>query len=246
MSRTLQVESLIGGYLALLLFTAVQGQGRLRATPLCRHGVIILFTVAVSECTSGFMQLELLKRRAEKISSANLISETSLTDGETRVMPGLNFTCNGNITGLLLAVDLRTVGGSIVQYPQIQVWEPSTIITLPGFYTRGDHQNISLSAGDDFSTDGVLQYNLSPPLSFQSGDLLGVYQPERSKSVVRLFYANDPGTPIGRKKDFFSTDLINIHQDSEIGFFVFNQSVLLSLKTGTFKKIKNPFIYFLI
>ena len=36
--------------------------------------------------------------------------------------------------------------------------------------------------------DGVLQYNLTTPISFQSGDVLGVYQPAKGDSVVRVYY----------------------------------------------------------
>ena len=176
------------------------------------------------------MQLGLLKRRAAKISSINLIAKTLLSE-EARVMPGLNFTCDGNVTSLLLAVDVRTAVNTIIQYPQLQVWEPST--TLPGFYTRGDHQNIRLSAGDDFSPDGVLGYKLNPPISFQNGDVLGVWQPASSSSVVRMFYAKDPGAPVTERREHRSDPIptVLINPLSTVTK-VSNQSVLLSLTTG--------------
>ena len=34
----------------------------------------------------------------------------------------------------------------------------------------------------------MLQYNLTTPISYQSGDVLGVYQPDQSDSVVRVYY----------------------------------------------------------
>ena len=54
-------------------------------------------------------------------------------------------------------------------------------------FTRLASQEIKLNPGD-FSPDGVLQYNLTTPISFQSGDVLGVYQPEESNSVVTVYY----------------------------------------------------------
>ena len=174
------------------------------------------------------MQLSLLKRRAEKISGANLFPKTALTH-QTRVMPGLNFTCSGNITGLILAVDVRTVSNSRNEYPEVQVWERTT---FTGSYTRGDHQNVRLSAGDDFSPDGVLKYKLPTPMSFQSGDLFGVYQPVPSDSVVRLFYANDPEAPVAERRHLhYIEEVITINQDLS-HTKVSNQSVLLSLTTG--------------
>ena len=54
-------------------------------------------------------------------------------------------------------------------------------------FTRLARQEIRLNPGD-FSPDGVLQYNLTTPISFQSGDVLGVYQPVESNSVVTVYY----------------------------------------------------------
>ena len=175
------------------------------------------------------MQLELLKRRAEKISSANFVSGTKLDD-ETRVMPGLNFTCDGNITSLLLGVDVRTVDGSRVEYPEVQVWRQSP--SIDNSYTHEDQQRIQLSAAGDFSPDGVLQYNLTTPISFQSGDVLGVYQPEQADSVVRLFYINDPGVPVAEQRSHIHITTSLIINPSNTITKVSNQSILLSLITG--------------
>ena len=52
-----------------------------------------------------------------------------------------------------------------------------------------------LAAGD-FSPDGVLSYTLPTPLPFQSGDVLGVYQPITHLSVVRLYHFNESNAPV--------------------------------------------------
>ena len=102
--------------------------------------------------------------------------------------------------GLLLVGAVRTDGGRD-KYPEIQIWRNTGDST----YTRQGNQNIKLAAGD-FSSDGVLQYNLTTPISFQSGDVLGVYQPRQQDSVVRVYYdanasttyqaSNNPTSPI--------------------------------------------------
>ena len=84
------------------------------------------------------------------------------------------------MTGLLLVGTLGlTSGMRNQQYPEIQLWRNTDGNT----YTRQASQEIRLAEGD-FSPDGVLQYNLTTPISFQSGDVLGVYQPSTESSVV--------------------------------------------------------------
>ena len=132
-------------------------------------------------CTSGFMELDLLRRRAEKISGGSSSAGGGLDD-EFRLNPSESFSCSGTMTGLLLVGAVRT-GGGREQYPEIQIWRN----TGGNTYTRQASQEIRLAEGD-FSPDGVLQYNLNTSLSFQSGDVLGVYQPKQSVSVVRVYY----------------------------------------------------------
>ena len=52
---------------------------------------------------------------------------------------------------------------------------------------------MQLSAGV-FSPDGVLQYTLTTPMSFESGDRLGVYQPAKDDSIVRVYYRSATAT----------------------------------------------------
>ena len=197
-----------------------------------RCSYVILCTVAVSGCTSGFMQLDLLKKRAEKITSGNVVSGNKL-DHELRVVPGLNFTCNGSITSLLLGVDVRTVDGNRVEYPEVQIWrgEQRTIFGFVTFvYARQSRTNITLTAGNS-SPDGVLQYNLTTPIPFQSGDILGVYQPPESDSVVRLFYVNDSSAPVANFRDNSNAEFFNAISPN-IGSTISNHHVLILPITG--------------
>ena len=117
------------------------------------------------------MQLDVLRRRAEKIP--NVGRSPNLLDDEFRLIPGMNFTCSGKITGLLLGVDVRTVTGNRDQYPVVQIWR-----LIGNSYDRQDGREIRLAAGD-FSPDGVLVYTnwTSSTMLFQSGDVLGVFSP---------------------------------------------------------------------
>ena len=73
------------------------------------------------------------------------------------------------------------------RYPEVQIWRN---VIGSDQYIRQASQEIRLNPGD-FSPDGVLQYTLALPIAFQSGDVLGVYQPPEHESVVRLYYANN-------------------------------------------------------
>ena len=143
---------------------------------------------AVHGCTSGFMELELLKRRAEKIPGGGAGRGTGGgLDNEFRLLLNESFSCSGNLTSLLLVGIVRTVGRD--EYPLIQLWR----YTGSNIYSRIGSEHIRLNPGG-FSPDGVLQYNLTTPISYQSGDVLGVYQPRQQDSVVRVYFDSNTST----------------------------------------------------
>ena len=166
------------------------------------------------------MQLDLLRKRAEKIGVSRMRSPNVLNN-EFRFISGMNFTCNGTLTSLLLGVDVRTVTDSRNQYPEVQTWRKNQTDS-PYNYSMQDRREIRLAAGD-FSPDGVLVYNLAPPMQFQSGDVLGVSQPRGMNSVVRLYYDVSDSAP----------DAIQIRNNNPSSFaIVSNQYILLSPVTG--------------
>ena len=159
------------------------------------------------------MELDLLRIRAENIPSVTCTCINEGLDGEFRLLPGESFSCSGTMTGLLLVGTIMT-DGERDKYPEIQIWRNTGGNTT---YTRQASQEIRLAAGD-FSPDGVLQYNLTTPISYQSGDVLGVYQPLGNASVVIVYrdfnvssitYQDiiDPSSPI----NLIDLSLVNEH-----------------------------------
>ena len=179
---------------------------------------------AVHGCTRGFMELELLKRRVEKIPGGDAGEGTGGgLDNEFRLIPYEGFSCSGNMTGLLLVGAIRTSLGRD-QYPEIQIWSFNS-----GTYTRQASQKIRLTEGD-FSPDGVVQYNLTTPIiSFQSGDVLGVYQPREQDSVVRVYYDSNTSTTYRVENNPTS---ITISNSSFSTAFHDNERILLSPISG--------------
>ena len=149
---------------------------------------MFLYTAAAN-CSSGFMDLQLLKERARKISNNG--GSQNYLDGKFRLVPGMSFTCNGTITRLLLGVDIRSDADGRSKYPVVQVWRPGS----GDRYTRVAMQQIQLATGD-FSPDGVFQYNLTTPIDFLNGDVLGVYQPSEGESIVRLYRHSQSNAPV--------------------------------------------------
>ena len=140
---------------------------------------------AASACTSSFMDMDVLVKRAERITN-NYVESREL-DRELRVVPDWNFNCSGNITGLLLGVDIRT---GETEYPEVQTWRRNG-----NQFTKVDSRTIVLSPGN-FSASGVFQSHLTTPLPVVAGDMIGVYQPNEGSSVVRIYYkTNDPDAP---------------------------------------------------
>ena len=135
------------------------------------------------------MQLDILRKNAELVINDRELIDS--LDTEFRLFPSKNFTCSGSITGVLLGADIRWTSDMKSSYPEIQIWRNDMATDQ---FTRQASQEIRLNPGD-FSPDGVLQYNLTTPISFQSGDVLGVYQPQSEESAVSLYYTRKNTAP---------------------------------------------------
>ena len=140
--------------------------------------------VAADGCTSGFIDLDLLIRRASKIAHGDSNSQNDL-NSELCLVPDMSFSCSGTITGLLLGATTRMDGNQTL-YPEVQLWKKSNSTV----FTKQASQEIRLNPGD-FSPDGVLRYYLNTPILFQRGDVLGVYQPHLSDSIATLYYSSN-------------------------------------------------------
>ena len=87
----------------------------------------------------------------------------------------------------------------------------------------------SILAAGDFSPDGVHRYNPTTPISFQSGDVLGVYQPDRINRLVTLFYSGDTSaTTLRIRFGSNPTSSVSLGSLSQIG----DQQILISPVSG--------------
>ena len=136
------------------------------------------------------MDYSLLVQKASQIEDSK--GEGSLSNkglGVSRsdrlyAMPNLTFLCSGNITGFLLGVDIRIDSG---RNKYLRVGLLNVLSSTQYSKVDGSFRNITLSA-DNFSTSGLIYYELSDPIKYDSNQILGVEQPATDESIVRLYY----------------------------------------------------------
>ena len=178
------------------------------------------------------MQLDVLRKRSENISVGDTAAYTGISK-ETRVMPMQKFSCSGKITSL---IGVKVVAASDHRnlYPELLIF-----VGVQGAFNSfrlKSSSEIRLAAGN-FSTNGVIQYNLTTPIPFQSGNVLGVYQPPEADSVVQLFYVNDSTAPVAYRR----TSIPLTYNVFSIP--VSNQRMLLLPMTGIVIQVMRVLLY---
>ena len=112
-------------------------------------------------------------------------------DGDDRIgrdrlaiIPRLNFTCNGRITGIRARVDFDDFEDR-VNYPFFQVWRPlSTNSTVYNKIGEVQLQSDQVTGSGDFQTANIILTG-NNTIEFQSGDVVGYYHPSNSRYQVR-------------------------------------------------------------
>ena len=119
---------------------------------------------------------------------SRLIYDVSLRAGpRIRLIPEMNFVCNGIITGYTVALRDRTHAGD--QDPIIQVWRKNTS-QFGSYYKTGPGIAIGSAlciGGLTEKSSGVFHCNLNQTrarVSVQAGDILGLYLPARENSDI--------------------------------------------------------------
>ena len=101
---------------------------------------------------------------------------------EQRIFPDINFTCSGNLTKWIVG---GTVGNRIGG--EVQIWRRN--IGSENDYTKVDS---SVLPATNSNNDNVYEHIPDPPLEFQEGDILGVYQRGGGRRM-RVYYQETTG-----------------------------------------------------
>ena len=95
------------------------------------------------------------------------------------IFPSMNFTCNGSIQSLIFGA--RWTDGSNQSFPELQIWR----LRETESYIKVRNASIKVSRKN---TSKLYWYNLTSPLAFEAGDILGYYQPDISTCQLALYF----------------------------------------------------------
>ena len=181
--------------------------------------------LSLSDCTDGFIDQDL--------STALQSGSLTVPYDQQRIIPGISFNCSGAITAWTIGAEWRT-GGSHDFFPHLQIWR-STSCATNTFVLVGDVE--LFVAGERQRGNYVFSGTPDPPLEFEAGDILGIFQPRESRSRVRVYY----DTSAGPTNYYIDTD--NAEQPSMAGFTTTsaddteNSLPLVTIEIGKFKDI---------
>ena len=138
----------------------------------------MLITDTNSTCIGNFLNRSALRQGALKVN----INNVREGDSQQHLFPDITFTCNGSITKWIVG---GTTNNNKSLEPELQIWRN----TGGTSYTKAKFSTLSFSK----HVSNVVKYNLSTPLEFKEGDILGVYQPQINMSALVVYYQECDG-----------------------------------------------------
>ena len=132
------------------------------------------------------------------------IGTTSVTNPGQVIVPQINFSCSGRITGY--AMSLRLINNNTLpgRYPIIQVWHPTSLREYQRVETECPFIFISLSNMNNLYMLLNVSCTGSNRIEFQSGDVIGYLQPNETSYALwsienatgyMSFYDDREGSP---------------------------------------------------
>lgn len=108
---------------------------------------------------------------------------------EQRLIPDIHFTCNGSVIKWIVGGEENDRNHD---HPELQIWRRvGDNMGSTNMYTKVSYSLLTPSKTTEFSH--VYEYTPVPPLDFQEGDILGVYQPDDSDNQLKLYYQENAG-----------------------------------------------------
>ena len=123
-------------------------------------------------CVCGFMSVE----RMRLLLDLDIIGTLRYTERRQQITPDMRFTCDGMITKWIIGADWGTFS---IYYPELQVWRNvgnDTYQLISGTVIESPQEN----------SNRIYEYDSFSPIPVQEGDILGVWIPRTSRSILRL------------------------------------------------------------
>ena len=134
-----------------------------------------------SQCMRGFLEEDVLR------SKAALIGETVSRSQEQVIIPAIKFTCAGSISKWIFIAEQNT-GNGRNRYPEIQIWRPQ--LNSPHIY---DIVASVVISPQETSQDNVYTHTITSPISYQAGDVLGLYHPPANTCAYKILSVHHGG-----------------------------------------------------
>ena len=115
------------------------------------------------------------------------ISSLRVRDRAQRVIPSMNFSCDGAINKWIVRARWNSGGTG---FPDLQLWRNSS---GNGVYTKVGNSTLFADAEN---LSSLYELEVQPSLPFQRGDILGIFQPSGPRSRLRINYINGSGNPL--------------------------------------------------
>ena len=151
-----------------------------------------------TDCANGFSSLDGILAALGDIDVVD-------RDMQQRIVPHINFTCDGAITKWIVAGRWDD-GGMHDWYPDLQIWRSSGT----NMFTKMGNTTLRVEGGS--RSISYYEYSLTTPLSFQVGDVLGIFQPDGGKSRLRLYFESGVG-PRNYYETLTSNDVVEPPSD---------------------------------
>ena len=126
--------------------------------------------------------------------------QVTINSGRQVIVPNARFNCNGRITNV--AASMKDWSGA-TNYPLFQVWRP---YMYPGSYMKIGEVHFSAGslkgAGQGSYYYANISLNSSSQIEFQSGDVIGYYQPSNACLIWNIqtsgytSYSNNVTSPL--------------------------------------------------
>ena len=154
------------------------------------------------------------------------VNDIKRREKQLRVFPDIRLTCNGNLTKWYFAGEHNTKLGA-----ELQIWRRSS--TVQNNYALVGSSVLPVTT---IKTVGTFVYPLNPPLEFQEGDILGLYQ-RGGRDRVRVYYQETTGPVNYRRPGDVDVDP-PLNENTLIGAEVVDQYdyPLVSVEIGTSKQ----------
>ena len=157
-----------------------------------------------------------------------------VASGRQVIVPNTRFHCNGRITSISVSMS----GWHRTDYPLFQVWHPTLLNS--SIYSKIGEVQLPLGSFISVGRSGkyhsaTVQLNKNSQIEFQSGDVIGYYQPSNPRVLIwssqtrgYTSYSNNATTPL------MSVDINNVDYSET------NRRPLIKV---TFGKIKQIYLY---